>query len=113
MSENMSWNIWDRAKNGSFRVVLGHLKDDQRLHAVGMRVKGHSGQVQVLPPIFFNSKNRDGRINVDAIHAAGHRVVSTHGLPRIVCTDGTIIPLKITGGVSILWIEVSDCGQGF
>ena len=113
MSENTSWNIWDRAKNGSFRAVLGHLKDDQRLHAVGMKIKGHSGQAQMLPPIYFNSKSRDGCINVDAINAAGHCVVSTHGLPRIVCADGTIIPLKIIGGASILWIEMSDNGQGF
>jgi hypothetical protein len=78
-----------------------------------MKIKGHSGQTQMLPPIYFNSKSSDGRINVDAIIAAGHCVVSTHGLPRIVCADGTIIPLKITGGVSILWIEMSDRGQGF
>ena len=94
-------------------MVLGHLKGDQRLRAIGMKIKGHSGQVQVLPPIFFNSKNGDGRINVDAIHAAGHCVTSTHGLPRIVCADGTIIPLKIIGGISILWIEMADNGQGF
>ncbi len=94
-------------------MVLGHLKGDQRLRAIGMKIKGHSGQVQVLPPIFFNSKNRDGRINVDAIIAAGHRVTETHGLPRIVCADGTILPLRTVGGVSILRIDVSDNSQGF
>jgi hypothetical protein len=105
--------IWDRAHRGLFRVVLGRLTDDHKQHAPGMKVRGHSGKAQTLPPIYFSSKRQYGLIDVDSITAAGNCVSVTHGLPRIVCIDGTILPLAPCQKTFYLKIKVSPSGQGF